>query len=76
MNDITGRKIKIGDFAFCQDGITAKLDIRYDISSLEVANLTILLSQASVAMYGGNFVWIDFIKEKKLEKHFKITEKV
>jgi len=65
----------VGDFTFCQDGTTAKLDIKEDITPLESANFSILIAQAAAACtHGVQYAWVDFIKEKELDRHFSVTE--
>ena len=71
---ISQTKLKVGHFTFAQDGISAELDVKDDITSLETANLAILFAQGSNVGFN-SFDWIDFIKEKKIERHFTITEK-
>ena len=67
-------RYNVGAFTFLQSGTTAVLDVKDDITSLESANLSILLAQAGISKCLAFFDWIDFIKEKKLERHFKFTE--
>ena len=67
-------RYNVGAFTFGQGGATAELDVKDDITSLESANLSILLAQAGISKCLAFFDWIDFIKEKKLERHFKFNE--
>ena len=64
----------VGSFTFRQGNISAELEVKDDITSLEVANLSIFLAQASISKCIAFFAWVDFIKEKKLERHFIFNE--
>ena len=50
------------------------LDVKDDITALESVNLCVLMVQG-VATSLLCYDWVAFIKEKKIERHFKITEK-
>ena len=65
----------VGTFTFHQDGTRAELDIKNDITPLEAVNLSVLMAQAAAASgHQGTYAWVDFIKEKELDRHFSVTE--
>lgn len=69
---ITGKEVNLNNITFTYDkGHTVlQLVIKDDITALESTNINILLFHcASIAISKESF--IDFIKEKGIERHFK-----
>ena len=64
----------VGDMTYCYDGVTARLDIKDNITPLESANLCVLLMQGMSGCHGYNYDYISHIKEKSLERHFDIND--